>query len=171
MELALLSLAQREQFAVWIEGQTIFFHPLPGLTTEPFELIFNRALPYSNVIDLTAQRSLSFSKDITVVVQSYNSYQARSFSAHSGTTNAPAGKTFRYTFPNLDAGGCQAAANRIRIQLSTHERLGAFAMQADLTLSPRDLVRVGGTGSSSGQSHFKIVPGAGRGNGHPSLRA
>ena len=32
-------------------------------------------------------------------------------------------------------------------------------------------MRLNAGGIRAGQSHFKIAPGAGRGNGHPSLRA
>jgi hypothetical protein len=136
------------QFDIWVKGQTVFFHPQPGLTGVPFSVVWDRSTPSSNVIDLTTERSLSFAKDLTVIIKSFNSRDGRSYSAHSGQTNALPSQTFSYIFANLDQAGCQAAANRIRAQLSVHERLVAFEMPADLTLGARDLVSVSGTGSS-----------------------
>lgn len=142
------SLAAHEEYDVWVTGNTIHFHPKSARNQDPYLVVFDRATPYSNAVEITAERSLSFSKDITVVVKSFSSRQGRAYSAHSGQTNAPAGNKFVYTLPNLTQAECQAAANRIRADLSRHERLISWSAAADLTLSARNLARLQGTATS-----------------------
>lgn len=156
----MVSLAQHEQYDLFVTGNVIHFHPKTPRDADPYLLIWDKANLYSNAIELTVQRSLTFAKDIIVVVRSWNSKTQKSITkfAPSGARNAAitSGKAeqFPRIIPNLSEAEAQDAANRIRADLTAHERLLEFSRPADLTLNARNMVKLQGTGSSWDTVYF-----------------
>lgn len=150
----LCNAAQFEDFDVWVTGTTLHFHPRSSLNTDPYVVVWDQSNITSNTIALTVRRSMNFAKDIVVVVRSWNSAQSKSISAYapSSARNASieSGKAQEYSFvrPNLSLAEAQRLANKIRGDLTAHERLIEFERPADLTLGPRNMLQLQGTGSS-----------------------
>jgi hypothetical protein len=150
----MVSLAQHEQFDLYVEGNTVHFHPQVKPDADPYLVIWDKQNLYSNAITLTTQRSLTFAKDIVVVVRSWNSASEKSITkyAPSGARSAAiaSGKAeqFSYVIPNLSEAEAQDTANRLRAQLTAHERLFEFSEPADLTLTARNMLKLQGTAST-----------------------
>lgn len=154
------SLAQGEEFDVWVTGNTIHFHPAADLDPTPYIVMWDGTNITSNTQTLTVQRSLGFAKDIVVTVRSWYGPHGRSVTkyAPSGARQAAiaSGKAQEYTFilPNLTEAEAQDKANRIRAQLTKFERLIQFTRPADFILTARNKVRLQGTNSSWDQDFF-----------------
>jgi hypothetical protein len=116
----LCSLAQHEQFDIYVKGNTLYFHPPTPPDADPFVVVWDGSTPYSNATEISLDRSMTFAKDILVECRSWNSQQARGFTAQAGSTNAPISRQFRYVFPNLSQAECQAKAQTILADLSVH---------------------------------------------------
>jgi hypothetical protein len=56
--------------------------------------------------------------------------------------------------PNLSEDQAQQIANQLAIDLTKHERVCEITMPSDLTLTPRRLVRLEGTGTSWDLTYF-----------------
>jgi phage protein D len=157
----LCSLAQHENFDVWVTGTTLHFHPrVPIDTSDPYVVLWDAQNIASNAINLTVQRSMNFAKDIIVVVRSWNSSQSQSITkyapsgARQAAIQAGTAAEYAFIFPNLTEAEAQAMANKIRADLSAHERLLEFERPADLTLSARTVITLQGTGSSWDTTYY-----------------
>jgi hypothetical protein len=123
-------------------------------------VIWDQEHLWSNAIDLSVQRSMTFAKDIVVVVRSWNSATGRSHTKYSPSgarqSAIASGKAqeFAYVIANLTEAEAQDRANKIRADLTANERLIEFQRPADLTLAPRNVVSLQGTGSSWDQTYF-----------------
>jgi phage protein D len=106
-------------------------------------------------------------KDIVVQVKSWNSRQARSFiktaravggksSSASSSANGKASTAQTYVIvrPNLTEDQAQQLATRTAIAQTLHERILSVDMPGELTLTPRNMVALQGTGTSFDQSYF-----------------
>lgn len=156
----LCSFAQKEEFDIWVTGTTVHFHPVVPEDPNPFVVLWDKDRLFSNAIEITVDRALTFAKDIVVVVQSYDSKTGRSVTkyAPSGARSAAisSGKAQQFTFirPNLSDVTAQEEANRLRADLTKHERLIEFSVPADLIVTARNQVSLQGTGSSWDQPYF-----------------
>lgn len=156
----LCNLAQHEDYDVWVTGTVLHFKPRTPLNQDPYIVVWDQQNIASNAINLTTQRSMNFAKDIVVVVRSWNSSQSNSITAFSpsGARSASieSGKAASYTFvfPNLTIAEAQARANKIRADLSAHERLLEFERPGDFSIGARDIVLLQGTGSSWDQKYY-----------------
>jgi hypothetical protein len=166
----LIYLAQREGFDVFVEGTVLHFQPTTPPNAAPFLIRWQPPgpIPRLNVITLRCSRSDTLAKDIQVQVRSWNSQQARAFTktARAAGTKRPSasgtsafGKgvtTQNYAFvkPNLTEDQAQQVANQLAIDLSKHERVIEVSMPGDLTLTPRNLVRLEGTATSWDQTYY-----------------
>lgn len=169
----LVYLAQREGFDVFMTGTTLNFVPTVLPDSDPYVILWTPTLPDQpvprmNAVSLRMERSLTLAKDIEVWVRSWNSQQARAFTKKSRAAGAKAasaagvssgGKpttTQRYIFvrPNLTEEEAQKMANQLAIDLTKHERVVVAELPGELTLTPRNMVRLEGTGTSFDQSYY-----------------
>jgi len=154
------SFAQKEGFDIWVTGTTVHFHPTVPEDPNPFVVLWDQGRFFSNAIEITVDRALTFAKDIIVVVQSWDSRTGKSVTkyAPSGARAAAvaSGKAqqFTYVHPNMSEAEAQVEANRIREDLTKHERLLEFSVPADLMVTARNQVSLQGTGSSWDQPYF-----------------
>lgn len=163
----LVYLARLEGFDVFMTGQTLNFVPSVSPDSDPFLIQWTppNPVPRLNVTSLQMERSLTRAKDIQVTVHSWNSRQARGFTKvvkAIGTRRASAssaGKSnvtqnYVITRANLtEDQALQLAQNTLREQ-TKHERVVNVSMPGDLTLTPRNMARIGGTGTTFDTVYF-----------------
>jgi phage protein D len=162
-------LARQEGFDVYMTGNTLNFQPSVPPNSNPFVLNWTPPTPVArlNAINLRMERSLTMAKDIVVQVKSWNSRQARSFiktaravggksSSASSSANGKASTAQTYVIvrPNLTEDQAQQLATRTAIAQTLHERILSVDMPGELTLTPRNMVALQGTGTSFDQSYF-----------------
>jgi phage protein D len=149
----LVFLAQQEGFDVYVRGTTLSFHPAftadgtTGTTIGP-----------GDVTQLRLERALTLARDIQVTVKSWNSRQERAFTQTAQTSGRGAqGETpQRYVIvrPNLTTDQALKLAQQKLAELSRHERVLAARMPGDVSLSPRDLLTLQGTGTAFDQDYY-----------------
>ncbi len=149
----LSSLAQIEGFDLWVQGSSLYFRSSSYTASTVHTIGFQpssqtSASPSLNVSSLTLERSLALAGGVPVSVSSWNSRQRRRVSARSTGASAASNLPINIVRPNLLQDTAQMLANGIYGQTSGHERRLIATMPADLTLSPRDGVRLTGVGSS-----------------------
>lgn len=145
-------LAREEGYDVFVSGKDLHFQPSPSLSQDPFIVRFDHVTRTLNATSLTLSRSLTLAKDVQVVVRSWRSREGRPFqrgSPKGSTTGAPSSKVQRYIYtrPNLTEDQAQKMADTLREQITRHERTGQIECPMELTLSPRDIVRLEGVGT------------------------
>jgi phage protein D len=151
----LTMLAQFEGFDCWVTGTTLHFKPVEDAAAQdPYEIVWKpgdeHTAPKSNVVSIHLERSLTLAKDVVVAVRSYNSRKKTGFTmyAPSGFRQASiqSGKAQMFTFllPNLDRDKAQDKANKLREEISRHEKLLHFTRPADLVLDARHVVKLTG---------------------------
>jgi phage protein D len=153
----LSSLAQDEGFDIWVTGTTLHFHPSTPPTADPYLVQWQEGPSVANAISLQVQRNLTVAKDVVVVVRSWNSQMATSIERTSGavaSANAGNAQQFTVVRPNLTQQQAQDLANKLRADITQHERVFSFQAPADQTLSARDMVQLTGTGSSWDQAYY-----------------
>jgi hypothetical protein len=157
----LCGLAQHEQFDVWVTGTTVHFHPsVDPSNADPFVVRWEPDGPWSNAVTLDLDRSMFMAKDVVVQVRSWNSRQGRGFTkfAPSGSRIAAvqSGKQqlFSFVVPNLTEAEAQSYSEKLRAEITQHERLFEFSAPADLTLDARSMVQFSGTGTSFDDKYF-----------------
>lgn len=169
----LVSLAQHEGLAkdggfdVFVKGQTLYFQPRTPPDTDPFVLIWTPPgpVPRLNAVTLHLERSLTLAKDIEVKVRSWNSQQGRGFTkiakavgtragaASAAGKTAPA-QTYAVFQPNMTEDGALKLAQQLASDYSKHERVADVEMPGELTLTPRTMVRLQGTGTSFDTTYY-----------------
>lgn len=156
----LVTLAGHEGFDVWVTGQTLHFQP--PLTTPDLNASL-RATPTqtgpANIQSLSLERALTFARDIEVVVKSWNSRQANAFiqiARATRGTQGPKAQPQRYVFvvPNLTPDAALKLAQSKLIELSRHERVITADMPGELSLTPRQPIRLEGTNTSFDQLYW-----------------
>jgi phage protein D len=156
----LCSLAQHEQFDIWVTGTTVHFHPSTPLDSDPYVLVWSPTPATSNSMSIRLERSLTVAKDVVVAVRSWNSNRATEITkfAPSGARQAAiqSGKAqqFTITVPNLTPQQAQDLANRMREDITRNERILTFSAPADQTLTARMMVHLQGTSSSWDQAYY-----------------
>ena len=156
----LCSLAQHEQFDVYVTGTTIHFHPSTKQDSNPWVVQWDASLPSMNGVSLDLERSMSMAKDVVVVVRSWNGRQGKGFTKFSPSgariNSITSGKTqqFAYVIPDLTEVAAQDVANKLREDITKHERLVTVSAPADLIVGPRNMLQVIGTGSSWDQTYY-----------------
>ena len=149
----LSSLAQLEQYDLWVTGSVLYFQPSSLTTATTHHIDFrppdrDRASPSMNVSSLVLHRALALGKGVPVSVSSWNSRQRKRIVARSGTISTDSAATINIVRPNLLPDGAQVLADGIFSQTSGHRRTLTATMPGDLVLSPRDTLRLTGIGGS-----------------------
>ena len=152
----LVFLAQQEGFDVFVKSNTLHFQPPSGpdgaFTLTP-----------SDATDLRLERALTLARHIEVVVKSWNSRQqsaftqtARSRGRGVQTFGASSGALQRYVYvrPNLTSDQALKLAQQKLAELTRHQRVFSASMPGELSLTPRSVVTLAGTGSDFDQAYF-----------------
>ena len=149
----LTRLAQAEGFDCFVTGRELHFQPaVDPAKTEPFAVKWDQDERKSDILKIDLSRSLTLAKDVVVIVRSWASAKGRGFSRSSpaGQTKAKvnAGTAQRYVFtrPNLTEDAAQKEADRLREEITKHERTLSFDVPGELELSPRSMLLVSGVG-------------------------
>jgi phage protein D len=171
----LTALARYEGFDLYVTGTVLHFNPATAPDATPWVVNWtqpqiDRAVSFgraSNVNDLNLQRSLTLARDIEVQVRSWHSGKGTGFTKTAkaiGTKRAQAasGKSgfgnhvqrYVYVIPNLTEDQALKRAQSILADLSKFERVISWAEPGELTLTPRNMVRLQGTGTDFDQAYF-----------------
>jgi phage protein D len=171
----LTTLARHEGFDLYVTGTVLHFNPATAPDATPWVVNWtqpqiDRAVSFgraSNVNDLNLQRSLTLARDIEVQVRSWHSGKGTGFTKTAkaiGTKRAQAasGKSgfgnhvqrYVYVIPNLTEDQALKRAQSILADLSKFERVISWAEPGELTLTPRNMVRLQGTGTDFDQAYF-----------------
>jgi phage protein D len=155
----LVTLARVEGCEVWMTGKVLHFRPVPAQTIP--SMVLRAAATASgapNVTELHLERALTLARDIEVTVKSWHSRAGQAYTQTAKSVHAKkeSGKVQRYVYvvPNLTPEQALALAQQRLVELSQHERVVTAAMPGELTLAPRMLVRVEGTGTSFDQNYW-----------------
>ncbi len=154
----LVFLARQEGFDVFVQGQALYFQPsaqTAGLTV---------SLRSQDVIGLKLERSLTLARDIDVEVKSWNSRQNSAFvqraQACGRNGSRPSNRSpQRYVFvrPNLTPDEALNFAQQKLAELTRHERTIRISMPGELSLSPRSMITLEGTGTEFDQAYYVDV--------------
>lgn len=147
----LVFLARQEGFDLFVSGSTLCFQPKAS----------GRAavrLRPADLLDLRLERALTLARDIEVTVKSWNSRQQNAFTqtARSGARGGSGGKPQRYVVvrPNLTSDQALQLAEQTLAELTRHERVIVASMPGNLSLTPRSVIELSGTGTDFDQSYF-----------------
>jgi hypothetical protein len=144
------------------------FQPLPDPSSSDTYVIqwTPTTPPQANLIDLKLARNLTLTKDVTVIVRSWNSKQKKGFSvtakaAHTknkvlrNTTIAYGQpQIFTYSIPGLTQQQALVRAEALLTSISQHEMRLEASLPGDNLLSSRMLVTLQGTGTPFDQVYY-----------------
>lgn len=160
----LCALAQAEGYDLLIDNQNLVFAP-PLADTAPTVWRWQPGGGLaSTMLSLRMERSLALASDIVVTVQSWNSRQKTMISqtvrsSANGVAAVrppgPTGKATTYVLlrPNLTPQAALNLATETLKDLSRHQKVVTARMPGDLTLAPRSLVALQGTGTDFDQTY------------------
>ena len=116
------------------------------------------------MIDLKLERSLTLAHDMEVVIKSWNSRQNSAFAQQArasgqGSAQGSGETPLRYVFvqPNLTPDEALKFAQQRLAELIRHERTIQISMPGDLSLSPRSMIALEGTGTEFDQLYYVDV--------------
>jgi len=164
-------LANECQYDVWVSGTTLNFMPKLDPAGDKYEIRWKPpevqgGVPQVNVERLRFTRNLTISKDVTVIVKSWNAKQKKAFtvtakavhSKNKVTRNAKVkygqAQTYSYTVPGLTRQQALEKAQSILADISKHEMRLDATLPGDGILSTRTLVEVVGTGTAFDQVYY-----------------
>ena len=151
-------LARQEGFVVFVQGKTLHFQPRPNESQDPWVIdytpVANGSPPVSNVEALNTQRSLTVAKGIEVTVTSWNSKSKRAFKRKSVRRGGGDLQKYAYTIAGLTPDEAQKRADKIRDEISRHERRLSFSGPADNVLTIADVIKLQGTGTAFDQVYY-----------------
>lgn len=155
----LVFLAQHENFDVFVQGTALYFQPSQGDSTTPDVVL--RPAPTSNgsanVMELRMERTLALAGDIEVTVKSWNSRQNNAFTQNiskNGASGAGTSQNYVLVRPNLLPDDALKLAQNWLATLSQHERVITVVMPGELSLTPRSVVGLEGTGTAFDQTYY-----------------
>ncbi len=148
----LSSLAQIEQYDLWVDDSTLNFRSAARSAGAAVPITFRTGGPGAssatvNASTLTVQRCLALAGDVPVVVASWNSRHRTRIQVQAGAGGGSGASAIRVLRPNLPADTAQALANSVSATALSHQRSLTATMAGDLTLNPRDTVRLTGLGA------------------------
>lgn len=141
---------------MFVQGPSLYFQPA---ATGPDALT---CLRVSDLIELRLMRSLTLARDIEVLVKSWNSNHNRAFVQQARAACGTAASVLpvqRYVFvrPNLSSSDALRLAQLKVAELTRHERIVELTMPGELTLTPRCMIALQGTGSDFDQAYYVDV--------------
>ncbi len=165
-------LAHETQCNVFVTGQTLNFLPAPDPMKDDSYVIdwvppsAKSGSPQANVVSLRFSRNLTLTKDVKVILTSWNAKQKGSFTvtAHATknknavtrNTALPFGQpqVYSYTIPGLTKQEALIKAQALLSEISKHEMRLDANLPADDILTTQALVTVQGTGTPFDQVYF-----------------
>lgn len=163
------TLAGLEDYSVWIDGDTVYFHPEASATTSDQYVIRYQPpgtlrYPQCNVSeDLRFSRALTISKGVTVEVPTWStkrkntqqtfSYPKRAKGSTPGSST-PNTQVYRVIKNGLTPEQAQTLAEKIYRDVVLHEMKFTCSTAGDNLLTPRTLVRIEGTKSMWDQLYW-----------------
>ncbi len=158
----LIYLAQQENFDVFVEGTSLYFQPVQNQTKPNYEISWSRVagVATSNVMGLQMRRSLTLAKQVTVTVKSWHSGRRYPVIAKISSQGVNAagnqGPPQNYVFykPNLTPAQATQYAQQKMNEITRHERVIEFSMPGELTLTPRSVIALTGTGTAFDQTYY-----------------
>ncbi len=144
-------LAAREGFEVFVTGQQLCFQPRSSGAMP-------RLLTPDDCMSLSLERSLMLAKGVQVTVKSWNTHSQAAVT-HTAQRPAPGGtagaaQPIIVVRPNLSPDAAQQLAQCIMTDLSGHERLVHATLPGEVSLTPRSLVALSGTGTEFDQTYY-----------------
>lgn len=166
----LTTLAGLENYSVWVDGDTLNFHPESSqMSGDSYVIRYQppgtiNLYPQANVSeDLRFSRALTISKGVTVEVMSWNSKtKNKQFTAYYPKTaknlspgaSTPKTQVYRIIRNGLNPEQAQALAEKIYRDVVLHELKFSCSTAGDNLLTPRTLVRIEGTQSLYDQNYW-----------------
>ena len=164
----LTSLAQDEQFVVYVKGKTLHFEPQPALNTDPYVLRWQPPNDTNGAYSLNAmtmdfKRALTLSRGIVVTIQTVNHKTGKTIKATFPSNKSPTIKpgasapVAQGYFGRIPQGDYQAAlkrAQQIHKDLTQHEMKMTASLPADNLLSVANIIKVIGTGTVFDQLYY-----------------
>ncbi len=154
-------LAQQESFDVFVQGSSLYFQPMATSAAAPFSVQWARTndIATANVMNLSLKRSLTLAKDVSVTVQSWNSYlnkeiTATATSKANGTSSAGAPQKYVFYKPNLTPAQAADFVNQQLSQITRHERVISFETAGELSLMPQSVIALSGTNTAFDQLYY-----------------
>jgi phage protein D len=160
-------LARQAQCSVWVSGTTLNFQPLPDPAGATYVIKWTATTPpQANLTDLKFARNLTLTKDVTVIVRSWNAKQKKGFSVTAKATHTknqvlrnttiPYGQPqiYTYSIPGLTQQQALIRAQALLQSISQHEMRLEASLPGDNLLSTRMLVTVEGTGTPFDQVYY-----------------
>jgi phage protein D len=148
-------LARQEGFDIFVAGQTLYFQ------SEGRAADIAVSLTPADVTELKLERSLTLARDIQVVVKSWNSRQNNAFvqqataiCAGSGQKSSVPPQCYVYVRPNLTPDDALKFVRNKLVELTRHERVINISMPGELSLTPRSVVSIEGTGTDFDQAYY-----------------
>jgi hypothetical protein len=143
----------------YVQGTTLYFQappvPPPAFAVTIPLLANGMVQPGpNNPKALQLHRSLVLARDVTVKVTSWHSgneqlitatVAGKSVAQLPGDTDAPT--KYFFEFPNMTQAETQAAAQRLALEISAHERGISVTVPGEITIGPEHLIQLSGTGT------------------------
>jgi phage protein D len=145
----LVQLARENSFDVFVEGRTLFFQPSSAIWGVPVRLA------PSDVLGMRIERNLVLPSDTSARVQSWNSQNMASYASDDGAdgldpaslTSSASRPPYLFSASNLTQQQAANSADRYAAELGRLSTMLHIEMPWDLTLKPRMLILLSGTGS------------------------
>jgi hypothetical protein len=145
----LVTLAGWEGFDLWVSGTILHFRPADPAPLPQVLSVTPSLIGAPDFTMLRLERALSFAGDISVTVKSWHSRSGAACTQTARTTREAANETsYVYVVPNLTSQAAQLLAQRRLAELSSHELVLQAEMPGELTLKPRQYIRLVGTGTA-----------------------
>lgn len=155
-------LAEFEGYNLFVTGTELHFQKQPDpAKLETYGITWDRDQRRSQVVRLQMRRSLTLAKGVVVKVVVHNSAQGRGFTKYSPVNGKALEKKGGVTItvlnrPNLTEQQAQQLADKTRDQITRHQRTTSFDCPGEISLTPRDMVRIEGLGDGWGGQPFYV---------------
>lgn len=141
----LVSLAQHEGFDVWVSGTTLYFQP--PQTNTPV------VIQPQDCVSLRLERALTLAGTVEVTVKSWHSRSGAGCTQTAQRQGSGNSVSYIYVVPNLTPDQAQTLAQQRLNELTPHERVLVAEMPGELTLTPRMMLGLEGTGTEFDQTY------------------
>ena len=155
----LVYLARQETFDVFVTGNDLHFQPTVQSSTT------NQVLRPADFMELRLERALTVARDLQVTVRSWNSFKQTSviecvvssvngsvLSSFGGSRASP--QNYVVVRPNLTPDKALLVAQQHLSEICRHERVIELSMPGELTLTPRSMIALEGTGTDFDQAYY-----------------
>lgn len=147
----LSELAEIENYELWVDGRTLHFKR-PSQAAQPLMVRFSPgrsggSFPVLGVGNLVLDRTTGLSGPVQVRIDSWNSRQKQKITSSYPASVSGDVRLYTILKPNLQAEQADALARATYLQLRARKRTLTATMAGELTLTPRRMLQVTGTGT------------------------